>query len=1365
MSTNHHDDSCESDVDMAERPIADAFYAAQDVVTPGADLEGADGLSVGSGGADAHGALPDLNIRHDQDIVRKLVESNLESLTTTSTQNLAGLKKHGDHSNWLDRFGDISTEDVGGAGNCQFLVLADALYGNTARMRDVRKAIADYMRKHESDCKIGMHDLPHSSPAYKTFDDYCSGIGNCHEWGNYTTLQACANVYGVSIQVLSSLNGGSKFPLIKPTGQSRKTIYIGHLHEVHYVALRVKETNDSGSQRSTKREDVDDGADSGSSSDGIRFVGNDASERKAARFKSNSEKFVQDWSKETLSERADSQAFWESFFRDIFGVNRRRLGAEFETRVKHTDGHRGFMDLFWRGRLLVEQKSPGKSLEGALEQATAYLTGVRDENLPQFVVACDFKRFVLIDLDTKEKREFSLADLPQNIQHFFFIVDLNTKPRVALDEKAAEMVRRLRDSLHKAGCTNNLDLIVARIIYCFFAENDRFLFPDYLFTDFIMECFTGSNANKTLVLTALFQMLKEPDDSAFRTSKDKKDKLDAFLLKFPYVNGFLFEHDIAFSLSDTSDEVRDSLLECAKVEWRSIKPEIFGAIYQGMLDSAERHEAGAHYTCQKNIKRLIGPLFLDDLKAALWELRRKIAEVNSFNGRVDYFGKLLEFREALGRLRILDPACGCANFLTVTYHELRRVDLECVIAARDLAEKLNEDMPKREAELKQKTRDRYFAGDKKTAYAASIPRKSEISTYAGYAHNPPDASNFSVVRLSSFTGYELMEHAVAIGNVALLICKQQEDRFAAYVLSGGTVVNPLPYDVNSKGMVQLRNALDGDWGEGFTHIIGNPPFLGARKKNEQQAREIQRICKGLTWSQLDYVLCWFKIACDYVRKNRFSRFAFVSTKSINQGVQKSAFQHFIGDDLELFFAWKAFDWFSYLAAARDVAQVTVIICGVRLKNERKERDQLVVKLTQANVGRPGDHAAARSKRDATVLKEDGRLTGDGFYVFEAGNKTDCKTAVDGITLEFTAVRKVSLPDNLLSFTCMSELVDVRQGWKANPATEGGLVLGDKKGKAFLQNCVVKDYVKRFVTGRSIMTGEYDYCLVFNEAPSGALEKAVLENLRLMKSGREVSDREGTKKLASVPWRFGECGEHKLPNGPCIAWGVTGQDHKIRKYHPIFFFERFTDVFQDQIAFIRTDDKFLFGLLQSAMLTAWVVLHGSTNRGCLRLTKDCVSTFPVPMSDAGGLLQATCSDAQRLRVVKAANDLLAVRRDSGLRMTVIYDTHFADRAAIRDAHLALDKAVDEIYAPARTFNGIDERMDYLRALQKQTSATTTNSQQSMNLFVQKKQPAVSTGPSQQCSIDAFFARGNDNCKPGADDDNEEDIAVSKKHKKK
>ncbi len=604
--------------------------------------------------------------------------------------------------------------------------------------------------------------------------------------------------------------------------------------------------------------------------------------------------FSKKWEDES-SERAEAQSFWNDFFA-VFGIDRRRV-AIFERQVKLSRVgekiKRGRIDAFWKGVLLIEHKSADQDLDRAFKQATDYFDGITERDLPRYILVSDFARFRLFDLeaveDSNAEIHFKLADLHKHIKRFGFIAGykaVEIKPQDPVNIKAALQMGKLHDQLKASGFTGHpLELLLVRVLFCLFADDTGIFLPAQAFRAWVDERTTVDGTDLGSQLAQLFQVLNTPDDKRANT-------LDDQLRAFPYVNGKLFEETLPMASFDA--RMRETLLDCCALDWGAISPAIFGALFQSIMDEKARRNLGAHYTSEENILKLIKPLFLDELWA-------EFAKVKSNKN------KLFEFHKRLRELTFFDPACGCGNFLVITYRELRLLELEVLRASLDMERKSGQRL-------------------------VSI-------------------MNLVSVDVDQFYGIEIEEFPAQIAQVAMWLIDHQMnvkvgEEFGMYFTR--IPLKSSPHVVND-------NALTVDWAsvlppERCSFVMGNPPFVGAKFMNDEQRQDVARVFTGMdNAGLLDFVCAWYVKAARYLRPSQMNPFsprekvadrpdegksasqtrcAFVSTNSITQGEQVGVLWGWLlAQGIKIHFAHRTFAWSN---EARGKAAVHCVIIGFGL---------------------------------------------------------------------------------------------------------------------------------------------------------------------------------------------------------------------------------------------------------------------------------------------------------------------------------------------------------------------------------------------------------------------------------------------------
>ena len=655
--------------------------------------------------------------------------------------------------------------------------------------------------------------------------------------------------------------------------------------------------------------------------------------------------FATDW-QDAAYEKGETQSFYNEFF-EVFGVKRRTV-ARYEEHVAKLDNRSGFIDLFWPSVLIVEQKSAGRDLDKAYNQAGMYFDALPERDRPRYILVSDFQTFELHDLDERRKVAFALGDLPDHVEHFGFILGIQRRTFRDQDPaniKAAELVGRLHDALDEAGYRgHDLECFLVRTVFCLFADDTGIFEPRDIFLDFIETRTSVDGADLGPLLSQLFQVLDTPE-------VDRTATLDEDLVRFPYINGDLFNGPLRIPSFNMT--MRAALLNACRFDWTNISPAIFGALFQSVMNPDDRRAQGAHYTTEKNILKVIEPLFMDDLRA----------EFVRFKNRKDSrrLAELRRFRQRIGEMRFFDPACGCGNFLIIAYRELRTLEI-------DVLKELN---PHGQLDL------------------------------------IPDI--LSLITVDQFYGIELGEFPARIAETAMWMMDHiMNNRLS---LEFGQIYVRIP--LRTSPHIMHGDALETEWSELLppeecSFVFGNPPFVGAKLQTEVQRSQVRRIAAlGKTGGTLDYVAAWLIRAGEYVRTSK-ARIGFVSTNSITQGEQAAQLWPILFGrcKLEISFAHRTFAWGS---DARGKAHVHVVIIGLDRKENMRADKRLFCypdingeseESHHANLSPYLFDAGGLANPHLTVHEENKPINGmrklvsgsqpidDGNYIFNAKGRTE-----------------------------------------------------------------------------------------------------------------------------------------------------------------------------------------------------------------------------------------------------------------------------------------------------------------------------------------------------------------------------------------
>ncbi len=589
--------------------------------------------------------------------------------------------------------------------------------------------------------------------------------------------------------------------------------------------------------------------------------------------------FSSRWEGETY-EKGEAQSFWSDFL-NIFGIDRRRHGAYFEYAIKKGSGKQGFIDMFWPGKLLAEQKSGGRDLGKAGIQAYEYLETMPDHDLPEAIVVCDFGSFIFIKNDgSNQKVEFNLKDLSKNVKLFGFLINADSKHIVEespVNRSAAESIAEIHNKLKDENYTgSDLELLLVRLVFCMFAD-DSGIFEHNALQNYIETRTSIDGSDLGSRLMHIFDVLNTKVE-------DRQSSLDEAILSLPYVNGGLFSLNI--KTPAFSSRIRKQLLKAMDLDWSKVSPAIFGSMFQGVMDEKQRRNLGAHYTSEKNILRVIKPLFLDDLykefaEAASAGPRKKIVE-------------LRRFQDKLANLKFLDPACGCGNFLVITYRELRRLEHKVVAM---------------------------LSVDRNTV---------EMLATGG------EGVGTLKVNVDQMYGIEIEEFPSLIAQTALWLTDHQMNM--EYSKQSGKTFKRLPLIHSAK--IVNDNALTKDWAEvvdplKLNYILGNPPFVGSRIMNKEQKKDLLAVVGEIKQAGfLDFVAGWYFKSAELMCINKEIRTALVSTNSISQGEQSAIlWKPLLEKSVHIDFAHQTFKWSN---DAKGNAAVYCVIIGFSLAEKSQK---------------------------------------------------------------------------------------------------------------------------------------------------------------------------------------------------------------------------------------------------------------------------------------------------------------------------------------------------------------------------------------------------------------------------------------------
>ena len=976
--------------------------------------------------------------------------------------------------------------------------------------------------------------------------------------------------------------------------------------------------------------------------------------------KSRALTFSRTWD-DAKSEDSEAKPFWIDFF-EIFGITDKRV-ATFEHAVKKLPGLKaktdGFVDFFWPGMLMVEQKSRGKNLDAALTQALSYFPGIAERDLPQIVIVCDFARFRVHKLGTGETVEFALKDLHKHIRLFGFVAGYKVQTIKAQDPvniKAATALGRLHDALKASGYEGHpLEVLLVRVLFCLFADDTGIFQPAQAFRALVEERTATDGSDLGSRLAQLFQVLN--------TAPDKRSKaLDEQLAIFPYINGRLFEEPLP--MADFTAAMREALLDACALDWSAISPAIFGSLFQSIMDEQARRNLGAHYTSEENILKLIGPLFLDDLRA----------EFGRVKGNRN---RLFDFHKRLRTLTFFDPACGCGNFLVISYRELRELELDVLRASHLLS--------------------------------GNVGQQSV------------DVHSLIGINVDQFYGIEIEEFPAQIAQVALWLMDHQmnlrvSEEFGLYFAR--IPLKTSPHIVHG-------NALSLDWNAVLpasrcSFVLGNPPFVGKKEQSIAQKADFEPVMGHIKgFGVLDFVSAWYVKAARYLHTTfpvraepveasssvaaaqvgqmpgahtlRFlkspptsaqpapssirhesspgtlvafpvipaqagiqspvPRVAFVSTNSITQGEQVGVlWSWMLAQGIHIHFAHRTFNWSN---EARGKAAVHCVIIGFGLE----DRPGKVIYEYDDIKGDP--HAVAANHINPYLVDY-----ADVLLVRRSKPICAAPPLVEGIT---------PLDNGILAFSKDEHLAFI----KKEPAAE--------------------KWFRPWMTGNDFINGHANFCLWLSDASPSEL-KAMPHVMALLGKVREFRENsKSSQKFAVTPWLFRET---TIP-AQYILIPKTSSER--RQFFPLGFVE--DCVVTNSALYLDGGGLFHFGILSSTMNNAWVRTTCGRLKSDYRYSKDIVyNNFPWP-DLAANSSKSTQPEAKTERshaaIEAAAQAVLDARAkfQEGAQPATLADLYdpLTMPPELLKAHQKLDAAVDKAYEACggkKSYKSDAERVAFL-----------------------------------------------------------------------
>ena len=767
--------------------------------------------------------------------------------------------------------------------------------------------------------------------------------------------------------------------------------------------------------------------------------------------------FVKDWMGKGY-EKGETQRFWLDLLHRVFGIDNPMSIMQFEIPVKTITKEKGsdFIDAYISStKVLIEQKgshidlsAKARQSDGAeltpYQQGRRYAAGLPLSMAPRWIVACNFETFEVHDMEhpNDAPEVILLQDLEKEFTRLSFLVDdtnVHIKKELEVSIQAGEIVgvlyeKFLAQYIHPENpdSQKSLNKLCVRLVFCLYAEDAGIFGSKNMFHDYMSQ-FPAAEFREKLM--ALFKVL----DTA---PEDRDPYMDESLAAFPFVSGGMFAGEI--EIPRITEEIRALILQRASddFDWSLISPTIFGAVFESTLNPSTRRAGGMHYTSLENIHKVIDPLFLDDLKAELADIKaEKVARTKKT--------RAAEFQDKLAGLKFLDPACGSGNFLTESYTCLRRLENEAIKILYE---------------------DRVIGG---------LADPIKVSIY-------------------QFYGIEINDFACSVSQAALWIAETQMLRETDAIV--GYDLEPLP--LKDYHNIHEGNALRMDWNEvvpaeELDYIMGNPPFLGARVMSGEQKDDLISVF-GAKWKNIgnmDYVTGWYKKTLEMMKVKSSIHAALVSTNSITQGEQvANLWKPLMEEGVHIDFAWRTFIWDS---EANQKAHVHCVIVGFSLcHSERKRRiydGGTVIEATNINgylIDGENVFVESRAKPlcDIPEIGIGNKPIDGGFYLFKDEEKNAFVAKEPGSEKYFrrwygsdefinrrprwclwlgdaNPVDLLKLPE------CMKRIEAVRNYRLASPSA-GTVKLADRPTRFHVENMPKGDYLlfpRHFSERRSYLT--------------------------------------------------------------------------------------------------------------------------------------------------------------------------------------------------------------------------------------------------------------------------------------------------------
>ena len=783
------------------------------------------------------------------------------------------------------------------------------------------------------------------------------------------------------------------------------------------------------------------------------------------------------------------------------------------------------------------------------------------KNKIRFILVTDYSEFLAFDLKAGENLHIDFAELHQHYTFFLPLVGIEKAVVYSenpADVRAAEKMGKLFDALridnplvHDVGTPeysielHHLNVFLTRLLFCFFAE-DTAIFGERQFTNTVDTVTNKDGSDVQTVLSKIFSVMNVRDNDAARQNQP------TWLTAFPYVNGGLFRDET--TIPNFSVKSRRLLLECGQLDWSNIHPDIFGSMFQSVIDETQRSNLGQHYTSVTNIMKVIKPLFLDKLEADFEKAQHNEVRLNALLMRLE-------------RIKCFDPACGSGNFLIIAYKELRLFEMRVIKRLKDV-------MFSQAYKKQLKTRNDHLK--KERTRVAQLNQPEMLAQMDAEMEKPLPESEVVVqyplfstgIRLEQFYGIEIDDFAHEVAKLALWLTEHQLNQHWEQEI--GTPSQTLP--LRSAGSITCGNSLRLDWhqvcpktDEDEVYVIGNPPFLGTTNRSAEQKADMLYVFKGFkSLGSLDFVACWFWKGAQYIQQSK-AELALVATNSLCQGEQVATLWPVIFSlGLHVNFAYQTFNWVNH---ARDKAAVHVIVVG--LSNNTHER------ILFSQIG---------NEWHSNIV------TNISPYL------------VEGLNLAVLSRRKTLSPN-------APKIMDGNNYTKSAPL----ILTLDEKDDLLKNNPLAEKYIRPFTGADEFLKGKNKWCLWLVGAKSDDIDNLPLVKARVqqVREDRLLSNKKETReKAALTPHLFPEIRQPSSGSYLLIP-RVTSER---RAYVPIGYVDSKV-ISNNQVLMLPNAELFSFGILMSMMHNDWMRAVAGRLESRYRYSNSVVyNTFPWPEVD-------------------------------------------------------------------------------------------------------------------------------------------------------